>query len=85
MTTKKTLGIGTLAAAIAAALAFQVSAMPANMQIVGKANPPIGHYEFCQSYAAECAGSFDDRGPVGLTEPLPELRGEAARPMDFGA
>jgi antitoxin FitA len=22
---------------------------------------------------------------VGLTEPLPELRGEAARPMDFGA
>ena len=28
--------------------------------------------------AARCAG-------IGLTEPLPELRGEAARPMDLGA
>ena len=57
MTTKKNLGIGTLAAAIAGVLAFQVSAMPANMQVVGKANPPIGHYEFCQTYSGECAGS----------------------------
>ncbi len=55
MTTKKILGIGTLAAAIAGVLAFQVSAMPANMQVVGKANPPIGHYEFCQTYAANAA------------------------------
>ena len=28
--------------------------MPANMQIVGKANPPIGHYEFCKANPAEC-------------------------------
>lgn len=70
MTTKKTLGIGTLAAAIAAALAFQVSAMPANMHIVGKANPPIGHYEFCQTYAGECSGSQADNGPMQLTEAL---------------
>jgi predicted transglutaminase-like cysteine proteinase len=70
MTTKKNLGIGTLATALAGALAFQVSAMPANMQIVGKANPPIGHYEFCQTYAGECAGSQTDNGPVALTEPL---------------
>ncbi|MCC8934170.1 MULTISPECIES: transglutaminase-like cysteine peptidase [Rhizobiaceae] len=70
MTTKKTLGIGTLAAAILGALAFQVSAMPANMQIVGKANPPIGHYEFCRTYAGECAGSQVDSGPMQLTEAL---------------
>lgn len=70
MTTKKTLGIGTLAVAILGALAFQVSAMPANMQIVGKANPPIGHYEFCRTYAGECAGSQVDSGPMQLTEAL---------------
>ncbi len=70
MTTKKNLGIGTLAAAIAGALAFQVSAMPANMQVVGKANPPIGHYEFCQTYQGECSGSQTDSGPMMLTEQL---------------
>lgn len=70
MTTKKNLGIGTLAVAVAGALAFQVSAMPANMQIVGKANPPIGHYEFCQTYAGECAGNQVDNGPMQLTEAL---------------
>ena len=70
MTTKKNLGIGTLAAAIAGVLAFQVSAMPANMQVVGKANPPIGHYEFCQTYSGECAGSQADSGPMVLTEDL---------------
>ena len=70
MTTKKNLGIGTLAAAIAVVLAFQVSAMPANMQVVGKANPPIGHYEFCQTYSGECVGSQADSGPMVLTEDL---------------
>jgi predicted transglutaminase-like cysteine proteinase len=70
MTTKKNLGIGTLAAAIVGLLAFQASAMPANMQVVGKANPPIGHYEFCQTYSGECAGSHADAGPVALTEDL---------------
>ena len=70
MTTKKNLGIGTLAAVIAGVLAFQVSAMPANMQVVGKANPPIGHYEFCQTYSGECAGSQADSGPMVLTEDL---------------
>lgn len=70
MTTKKNLGIGTLAVVIVGALAFQVSAMPANMQVVGKANPPIGHYEFCQTYSGECAGSQADSGPMALTEDL---------------
>jgi len=70
MTTKKNLGIGTLATALAGALAFQVSAMPANMQVVGKANPPIGHYEFCQTYSSECAASQTDSGPMTLTEDL---------------
>jgi predicted transglutaminase-like cysteine proteinase len=70
MTTKKNLGIGTLAVALVGAMALQVSAMPANMQIVGKANPPIGHYEFCQTYISECRGSQQDNGPMALTEDL---------------
>ncbi|MGL4196446.1 MAG: transglutaminase-like cysteine peptidase [Allorhizobium sp.] len=70
MTTKKNLGIGTLATALAGALAFQVSAMPANMQVVGKANPPIGHYEFCQTYSGECSSNQTDSGPMTLTEDL---------------
>ncbi|RKE84850.1 transglutaminase-like cysteine peptidase [Rhizobium sp. AG855] len=70
MTRKKTLGIGFLAIAFAGALGLQAHAAPANMQVIGKANPPIGHYEFCQTYASECAGSYKDTGPLGLTEPL---------------
>ncbi|MFD1744310.1 transglutaminase-like cysteine peptidase [Rhizobium helianthi] len=41
---------------------------PASMHVTGKANPPIGHYEFCQSYPSECIPSEPDRGPLPLTE-----------------
>lgn len=42
----------------------------ANMEITGKANPPIGHYEFCRNYKSECQPSTGDRGPQKLTEQL---------------
>lgn len=41
---------------------------PASMHVTGKANPPIGHYEFCQSYPSECRPTEPDRGPLSLTE-----------------
>jgi predicted transglutaminase-like cysteine proteinase len=40
------------------------------MQVTGKANPPIGHYEFCKSYQSECKASHGDRGAQKLTEQL---------------
>ncbi len=38
------------------------------MRIIGKANPPIGHYEFCQTYQSECKPTSADMGPMKLTE-----------------
>ncbi|EHS54064.1 transglutaminase family protein cysteine peptidase BTLCP [Rhizobium sp. PDO1-076] len=70
MTTKKNLGIGLLTAAIVGCLAIPATATSANMRVIGKANPPIGHYEFCKTYSGECSGSGRDSGPLGLTEPL---------------
>jgi predicted transglutaminase-like cysteine proteinase len=62
-----------LSAAIATAffMLFAVQpafAMPGSMQVVGKANPPIGHYEFCRIYASECMPTSRDAGPMTLTE-----------------
>jgi predicted transglutaminase-like cysteine proteinase len=60
--------------AAAAALMALLSAghsfgMPAGaMRIIGNANPPLGHYEFCQTYASECAKTYSDAGPMTLTE-----------------
>lgn len=68
MTTKKNLGIGIFAALMVSAIAHPAAALPANMAIVGKANPPIGHYEFCKTYGAECQASSTDSGPSALTE-----------------
>nr|WP_246041352.1 transglutaminase-like cysteine peptidase [Peteryoungia ipomoeae] len=53
----------TLAGANAAMAAGQAS-----MKVVGKANPPIGHYEFCQINTAECEATGRDAGPHRLTE-----------------
>jgi len=36
--------------------------------VIGKANPPIGHYEFCQTYQSECQPTSLDNGPMKLTE-----------------
>ncbi|CAD7034164.1 transglutaminase [Pseudorhizobium halotolerans] len=54
-----------LFALIAAPTSF---AMPLGMQVVGKANPPIGHYEFCRVYASECGPASHDTGPMTLTQ-----------------
>ncbi len=70
MTTKINLGIGLLTAAIVGCLAMPAAATSANMRVIGKANPPIGHYEFCKTYSGECSKTGSDTGPLGLTEPL---------------
>ncbi|WP_288429434.1 transglutaminase-like cysteine peptidase [uncultured Agrobacterium sp.] len=58
-----------VAALIAGAFAPQAEASPAAaMRIIGKANPPIGHYEFCQTYQSECQPTSADMGPLKLTE-----------------
>ena len=57
------------AAAMAAAAGTAFAYSP-NMVTLGKTNPPIGHYEFCQTYSGECAGSQADSGPMALTEDL---------------
>nr|CAD6415549.1 transglutaminase [Rhizobium sp. Q54] len=58
-----------IATAILVLLGAQTSAaMPAAMEIGGKANPPIGHYEFCRIYASECEPASHDAGPATLTE-----------------
>ncbi len=59
----------TLIAFIVSAFAHQASASPAAvMRVIGKANPPIGHYEFCQTYQSECQPTSLDNGPMQLTE-----------------
>lgn len=59
----------TLIAFIVSAFAYQASASPAAvMRVIGKANPPIGHYEFCQTYQSECQPTSLDNGPMKLTE-----------------
>ncbi len=51
------------------AIAHQAAASPAGiMRVIGKANPPIGHYEFCQTYQSECQQTSLDNGPMKLTE-----------------
>jgi len=58
-----------LIAFIVSASAHQASAAPsAAMRVIGKANPPIGHYEFCQTYQSECQPTSLDNGPMKLTE-----------------
>lgn len=58
-----------IAAAFFMLFAPQTSlAAPGAMEIIGKANPPIGHYEFCQIYTSECQAASHDPGPLVLTE-----------------
>nr|WP_295984532.1 transglutaminase-like cysteine peptidase [uncultured Agrobacterium sp.] len=58
-----------LIAFIVSVFAQQASASPAAvMRVIGKANPPIGHYEFCQTYQSECQPTSVDTGPMKLTE-----------------
>ncbi|SMC67308.1 transglutaminase-like cysteine peptidase [Rhizobium sp. RU36D] len=68
MTTSKILGIGILTAVLTGVYALPAAAIPANMRIIGKTNPPIGHYEFCKSNPRECTRNGSDPGPAILTE-----------------
>lgn len=43
-------------------------AFSANMMTLGRTNPPIGHYEFCQQYSDQCGANGADNGPLQLTE-----------------
>ncbi|WP_416797882.1 transglutaminase-like cysteine peptidase [Ciceribacter azotifigens] len=68
MTKKRSLSVGVLIALLSAVIALPAAAMPSNMHVVGKANPPIGHYEFCRSYPDECRSRTGDTGPAALSE-----------------
>ena len=68
MTTIRTLQKGLMAAVISTAMIGTAAASQASMTVVGKANPPIGHYEFCKTYADECRPSGGDAGEASLTE-----------------
>lgn len=69
MTIFKGLGLGLFAAFITLLTAQSSFALPGGaMRVIGKTNPPIGHYQFCQNYASECRASYKDAGPMRLTE-----------------
>ncbi|OHV81485.1 transglutaminase-like cysteine peptidase [Rhizobium sp. LCM 4573] len=69
MNDRKALKLGFVAALIAFVSASSSFAAPAGtMRVIGEASPPIGHYEFCQTYTSECEGSYEDAGPMRLTE-----------------
>ncbi len=68
MTHRKRLSAGLAAAFFMLFAPSSSFATPANMQVIGKASPPIGHYEFCRIYTSECQAAPHDLGPVVLTE-----------------
>jgi predicted transglutaminase-like cysteine proteinase len=71
MTKKNTLGFATLIAILVMAATGSAFAAQPSMKLAGKTSQPIGHYEFCKRYAAECkALPGGDAGPATLT---PEL------------
>jgi predicted transglutaminase-like cysteine proteinase len=50
------------------AVANTAYAFSANMMTLGRTNPPIGHYQFCQQYPDQCQSNGTDPGPLQLTE-----------------
>lgn len=70
MTAKNAWKNAFLALTFLGAAASQAAASPQpSMAIIGKANPPIGHYEFCKTYVDECRPlPGGDAGPALLTE-----------------
>ncbi|WP_430303559.1 transglutaminase-like cysteine peptidase [Rhizobium sp. 0TCS1.26] len=68
MSTAKTIATGFAAICLMLISGQSALSAPGAMQITGKANPPIGHYEFCQTYQAECAVTERDAGAMALTE-----------------
>ncbi|TWF46372.1 putative transglutaminase-like cysteine proteinase [Neorhizobium alkalisoli] len=69
MNCRKALAIAVAAFGIITFFAMPSLAAPAGaMQVIGRANQPIGHYEFCKTYQSECAATYKDAGPLTLTE-----------------
>lgn len=68
MSTIKILKRCIAATLFASALAGVAHAAPASMKLTGRANPPIGAYEYCNEAASNCLSSFSDTGPETLTE-----------------
>jgi len=65
----KGLSFAAIAAVMALFSAGESFAMPSGaMRVIGQANPPLGHYEFCKTYVSECAATYKDAGPMTLTE-----------------
>jgi predicted transglutaminase-like cysteine proteinase len=65
----KGLGLAAITAFAAIFTAGSTYAMPAGaMRVISQANPPVGHYEFCKTYTSECAATYQDAGPMPLTE-----------------
>jgi predicted transglutaminase-like cysteine proteinase len=57
-----------IAALMFGAAADAAQAFSANMLTLGRTNPPIGHYEFCQQYGDQCGSNGADNGPMELTQ-----------------
>lgn len=65
----KGLSFAAITAVMAIFSAGHSFAMPSGaMSVMGQANPPLGHYEFCKTYVSECAATYKDAGPMTLTE-----------------
>ena len=64
----RTVAKGLLTALLLAAASDAAQAFTPNMMTLGRTNPPIGHYQFCQQYPAQCASNGSDPGPMALTE-----------------
>jgi len=57
----------TILAALACGLAAPAQAAAPFMTTTGQTNPPIGHYEFCKRYQAECDQRSSSSAPMVLT------------------
>jgi predicted transglutaminase-like cysteine proteinase len=64
----RTAATGFFTAILLGALANTAHAFSANMMTLGRTNPPIGHYQFCQQYPNQCQSNGSDTGPLQLTE-----------------
>ena len=68
MTKTKILKHCIAAVLFSAALGGVSEASQASMKIIGRANPPIGAYDFCRDNTEVCNPVYADTGPAPLTE-----------------
>ncbi len=66
MTKKHSSGI--ILAALMLLTAGNAWAVPANIQVAGNTNPPIGHYEFCKTHKDECRPNKGNKSALHLVE-----------------